>query len=536
MFLDDPDAFLRFRAILLETFLSIHAILGPRYVEMLARALEGETSGAGAAGVGAGAGAGADLPWQRVEAILSALLPITQELSAEFADEGAPVERKRAVHDQLAAILRKVWTLAPPTPAPGAAPEAASAQIAAGAAVPPLLLSTCCAFIKSYSFLYEYAAPQQAQEMLERSVAFLLGAMPHTQTQTQAAQSKASASAFTSENGQLSDQANVAGLAFRSLCSECLPASQMLVRTPALLGEVVRLLFSAGGFSERVGAPMKSLWVQGLASLVALIAYSADSVAQMQAALQQGGAGISGASGGASMAMATSYLHEISSPMLNALRAVFAHLQAAQAAHAATGAPGAYVSPPAEMEAVRTELHTQLELLRSALEHLSLPTSPAVLQHKAELIDLVVSVPAGAAAASAPPSVALGVFQTAWPMLQQASALLLPLRDAETLGVVVRIYASAIPLLYPHELGPLLGPLVQAGLALYAALPLPPVLDLLDRAVAAHTFGAAVDMRDMWNSALTQVYKCTMINTKVRGQGHTAGGAGGRDGQREPSF
>jgi hypothetical protein len=152
------------------------------------------------------------------------------------------------------------------------------------------------------------------------------------------------------------------------------------------------------------------------------------------------------------------------------------------------------------------------------LEQLATPTAPPVLQHKAELIDLVVSAPPGAVAA-APPSVALGVFQTAWPMLQQASALLLPLRDAETLGVVVRIYASAIPLLYPHELGPLLGALVQAGLALYAVLPLPAVLDLLDRAVGAHNFGAAVDMRDMWNSALTQVYKCTMINTKVSGEG-----------------
>jgi len=546
-FSEDRDAWLRFRAMLLDSFLSIHAILGSRYVELLAQAFA-----SGEEQQGSSPPASSTPSWQRMEAILCALNFISADVRDSFSnEEDGSIDDKRMLHQHLSAIQARLWVLAPPTPAANMGAEAARAQAASAAAsvAPPLLLASCCAFLKSFAFLACYAPPQQAQEMLERSVAFLLGVLPHTQApQVPAASSRARRGAssssgdsgaddglFSSEYGALADRPNVAGLAFRSLCTEggAAPAGAsspstgtMLSHSPAVLAEVVRLLFRAPGWSEHVSTDMKRLWLEGLSALVASIAFSDDSVAQLRACIDAARGGAAAAPAMSSMRMASSYLTEITNPILGGLTAVMAHVaagqqQAATAALAAGSAGAATWTPPAaELDAVRAELQKHVSLLLGVLERLAPPMPPSLLQAREDLLELVDGVvKTGQQPAWLAPSVAFQVFSAAWPALQQACAFLTPLRDGDTLNLIVRLYACTFPLLYPHELAPLLPALLQTALPLYRALPLSSVLDLLRTAVSTGHFGAHPEWRDQWNACLATLYRSTMAHVKDAADG-----------------
>jgi hypothetical protein len=280
---------------------------------------------------------------------------------------------------------------------------------------------------------------------------------------------------------------------------------------------------------------MKNLWLQGLAGIVAAIAYSDDTVAQLGAQLASSASASAASSPAAqqqqpqppALAMASSYLAEITNPILGGLSAVVTHVAAGQAAASAAAAaagqqqPQGWTPPPAELEAVRGEMHKHLSLLLGVLDRLAPPLSANVLQSREKLLDLVEQAsrtPQGPALVrTVPPSVAFGVFSSCWPTLQQACAFLLSLRDMDGLNLLVRLYATTFPLLYTHELAPLLPALLQAVLPLYKALPLPSVLTLLRTAVSSAHFGASPEMRDQWNACMASLYRCTMAHVKEGG-------------------
>ena len=456
IYLDDQDGYAKFRAGLLEVCLAMQGALRSQYLDTVAPLLQAQQ-------------------WQQLEVAFLALTFISVEIDSLFSEDCWPLSEKTHARGVLDVAMQRVWALAPES----------------GVTAPPLLLKAGCAMVKQYSFAVKYTEPQQAQQThLEQNILYLLRVIPATQT-TGPLKTKAQNECCAAQ-----DADNVAGVAFLSLCHS--PHSRLLlIHSPQVLSTVAKLMCQQ---EEQITEGMRILWLQGFAQLVLALAYSDESVAQLNSSMN------------ASMNMASSYLREITAFSITALEGVFTTLSNLQAQHG-----GSYTPSPSEFGQIRSTVISHLRMLSAISDALCNP-NPEMLQCKEQLNDGVAALRPGF---PKPSSVALHFFGSLWPFLQSTVAMFTPAKDVEVLEEVVKIYTGSIVLLYAHELETTLEQVLSSSLRIYAQLPLPGVLRLISKSVATFRLGRRVELRDMWCTMIGQVYKLTMQNTKENFKAHT---------------
>jgi hypothetical protein len=459
IYADDADAYRKFRAGLLEVCLATQGALRSQYLDTIVPLLQAQQ-------------------WQQLEVAFLALTFISAEVHSLYSEDCWPLEEKTHARGVLDLAMQRVWALAPES----------------GVTAPRLLLQAGCAMIKQYSFAVKYTEPQQAQQThLEQNILYLLRVIPATQTTGQL-QTKSQNECCAAQ-----DADNVSGVAFLSLCRS--PHSRLLlIRSPQMLSTVAKLMCQQEGFAEKITEGMRILWLQGFAQLVLALAYSDDSVANLNASMNN------------SMNMAASYLREVTAFSITALEGVFTTLSNLQAQHG-----GSYTPSPSELTQIRSTVVSHLRMLSAVTDALCNP-DPDMLQCKEQLNDGVAALRPGF---PKPSSFALHFFGSLWPFLQQIVGMFTPVKDAEVLEEVVKIYTGSIVLLYAHELETTLEQVLSSSLRIYSTLALPGVLHLISKAVSTFQLGARVELRDMWCTIIGQVYKLTMNNTKENFKAHT---------------